>query len=124
MLTSVALSLVLAPALATPPFPADPARASADAPVRIGTLHVADGEAPDPSDGLERSDVVQAVRDAIAELPEKQRMALVLAKYEDMPYVEIGRVLGSSEKAIKSLIHRARETLRERLSPFLSEELS
>lgn len=84
---------------------------------------VPDEGAPDPSDGLEQGDAVLAVRSAIAALPDQQRLALVLAKYHDMPYVEIGRVLGSSEKAIKSLIHRARETLREHLAPFLDEEI-
>ncbi|MDP6538006.1 MAG: sigma-70 family RNA polymerase sigma factor [Planctomycetota bacterium] len=78
-----------------------------------------ESEVEDPSAALERDDVVLAVRAAIAALPEKQRMALILAKYHDYPYVEIADVLGSSEKAIKSLIHRARESLRETLSPFL-----
>jgi RNA polymerase sigma-70 factor (ECF subfamily) len=54
-----------------------------------------------------------------AALPENQRMALILAKYHDYSYTEIADVLGSSEKAIKSLIHRARESLRETLDPFL-----
>jgi RNA polymerase sigma-70 factor, ECF subfamily len=90
-----------------------------------GLCHDAlDEDTPDPSAGLARDDAVEAVRAAIAELPQKQRMALVLAKYEDMPYAEIGSVLGSSEKAIKSLIHRARETLRVRLAPFLEEDLA
>ena len=71
---------------------------------------------------LERADVVRAVRAAIAALPEAQRMALILARYHEQPYADIAVVLGSSEKAIKSLIHRARETLRERLAPFLQEE--
>jgi RNA polymerase sigma-70 factor (ECF subfamily) len=75
-----------------------------------------------PSERLERSDVVSAVRAAIAALPETQRMALLLAKYEELPYAEIAAVLGSSEKAIKSMVHRARESLRERLAPFLLEE--
>ncbi len=77
-----------------------------------------------PSEGLERSDVVRAVRSAIADLPENQRMALILAKYDEMPYVEIAQVLRSSEKAIKSMVHRARENLRERLAPFLQQELT
>jgi RNA polymerase sigma-70 factor (ECF subfamily) len=77
-----------------------------------------------PGDGLERDDVVRAVRAAIASLPETQRMALVLAKYHDMPYAEIAVVLDSSEKAIKSLIHRARETLRASLAPFMAQELA
>ena len=51
-------------------------------------------------------------------------MALLLAKYEELPYVEIAVVLGSSEKAVKSLVHRARESLRESLAPFLQGELS
>jgi RNA polymerase sigma-70 factor (ECF subfamily) len=75
-----------------------------------------------PLDALQRGDTVSAVREAIADLPENQRMALVLAKYEDMPYAEIAGVLHSSEKAIKSLIHRARETLRVRLAPLLAQE--
>jgi len=73
---------------------------------------------------MERDDVIGAVRAAIQQLPETQRMALVLAKYEDMAYAEIGVILGSSEKAIKSLIHRARETLRAELAPLLKEELA
>jgi len=81
-----------------------------------------DDTAVDPSDGLARDDVVQAVRAAIAALPENQRMALVLAKYEELSYLEIATILESSEKAIKSLIHRARETLRTRLASFLEEE--
>jgi RNA polymerase sigma-70 factor, ECF subfamily len=85
---------------------------------------VEDSRSGAPSDGLEQKDVVQAVRAAIEALPENQRMALILAKYEDMPYAEIATVLGSSEKAVKSLIHRARESLRERLAPYLREELA
>ena len=77
------------------------------------------GDDPEPYTLLERDDVVEMVRAAIARLPENQRMALILAKYHDTPYVEIADVLGSSEKAIKSLVHRARESLREWLAPCL-----
>ena len=89
-----------------------------------GTLELGDDAAIAPSSGLERDDVVRAVRAAIALLPENQRMALILAKYEERPYAEIAEVLGSTEKAVKSLIHRAREALRESLAPFLLEEAS
>jgi RNA polymerase sigma-70 factor (ECF subfamily) len=75
-----------------------------------------------PSSELEREDVVSAVRVAIDSLPETQRMALILAKYHDTSYAEIAVVLESSEKAIKSLVHRARENLREQLAPFLQRE--
>ena len=82
-------------------------------------FEITDERVEDPSASLERDDVVVAVRAAIEALPEKQRAALVLAKYHDTPYAEIATILDSSEKAIKSLIHRARETLRESLAPFL-----
>ena len=85
---------------------------------------LADERAAAPGAGLERDDIVRAVRAEIARLPESQRMALLLAKYEELPYSEIAEVLGSTEKAVKSLIHRARETLRENLSAFLEEEPS
>ena len=78
----------------------------------------------DPLAHLETVDVVHAVRQAIASLPEAQRMALILAKYEEQSFAEIAVVLGSSEKAVKSLVHRARENLRERLRPFLEKELA
>lgn len=78
----------------------------------------------DPSERMMQDDVVQAVRIAIAQLPEQQRMALVLAKYHELPYVEIASVLGSSEKAVKSLVHRARENLRETLAPYLQGEVA
>lgn len=83
-----------------------------------------DVDAPPPSEKLESDDVVSAVRYAIDSLPPTQRMALVLAKYEGLPYAQIADVMDSSEKAIKSLIHRARENLRDRLRPFLQEEFA
>ena len=81
-----------------------------------------DERVPAPGAALERDDVVREVRAAIARLPENQRMALLLAKYEELPYDEIAEVLGSSEKAIKSLIHRARENLRQSLGTLLEGE--
>lgn len=76
-----------------------------------------------PESGLERDDVVQAVRAAIARLPENQRAAMILARYEELSFAEIAEVLGSSEKAVKSLVHRARENLRAELAPFLPQLL-
>jgi RNA polymerase sigma-70 factor (ECF subfamily) len=95
-----------------------PAAADDDA----GGVDPQDARGLEPPAELERNDTVEAVRRAIAELPERQRMALVLARYEGLSYEEIGAVLGSSEKAVKSMVHRARESLRERLAPFLREE--
>jgi RNA polymerase sigma-70 factor (ECF subfamily) len=88
------------------------------------SFDVKDAVAASPSSDLERDDVVRAVRAAIALLPENQRMALILAKYEERPYAEIAEVLGSTEKAVKSLIHRAREALRVSLAPYFAEGAS
>jgi RNA polymerase sigma-70 factor (ECF subfamily) len=59
---------------------------------------------------------LQEVRDAIALLPEKQRAAVLMHKYEEMEYVQIAQVLECSESAVKSLVFRAYETLRARLA--------
>jgi RNA polymerase sigma-70 factor (ECF subfamily) len=56
------------------------------------------------------------IRRAVAALPEKQRAAVLLHKYEEMPYAQIARVLECSESAVKSLLYRAYETLRARLA--------
>jgi RNA polymerase sigma-70 factor (ECF subfamily) len=82
-----------------------------------------DEGATEPAALLENEDVVGAVREAIADLPEQQRMALILAKYDELPYCEIAAILDSSEKAIKSLVHRARTNLRVVLEPFLRSQL-
>jgi RNA polymerase sigma-70 factor (ECF subfamily) len=59
---------------------------------------------------------LQEVRDAIGLLPEKQRAAVLMHKYEEMEYSQIANVLECSESAVKSLLFRAYETLRSRLA--------
>jgi RNA polymerase sigma-70 factor, ECF subfamily len=61
----------------------------------------------------ERSEMI---RGAILALPEKQRVAVILHKYQDMDYAQIGKILGCSESALKSLLFRAYETLRVQLA--------
>jgi RNA polymerase sigma-70 factor (ECF subfamily) len=69
---------------------------------------------------VEQSMVYQAkldeIRRAIAALPEKQRAAVLMHKYEEMEYSQIAKVLSCSESAVKSLLFRAYETLRARLA--------
>jgi RNA polymerase sigma-70 factor (ECF subfamily) len=69
---------------------------------------------------VEQSMVYQAkldeVRRAIKTLPEKQRVAVLMHKYEEMEYSQIAKVLSCSESAVKSLLFRAYETLRARLA--------
>ncbi len=56
------------------------------------------------------------VKKAIQTLPEKQRAAVLMHKYEEMEYSQIARALNCSESAVKSLLFRAYETLRARLA--------
>jgi len=62
------------------------------------------------------------IRRAILALPEKQRVAVLLHKYQGMDYDEIGRVLNCSESALKSLLFRAYETLRVELAPLVNRD--
>ena len=84
---------------------------SSDMPVR---------QVSDQRPSIEQSMVNRArldeVRRAIKTLPEKQRAAVLMHKYEEMEYSQIARVLRCSESAVKSLLFRAYETLRARLA--------
>ena len=59
---------------------------------------------------------LEEIRRAVAALPEKQRAAVLMHKYEEMEYTQIAGVLSCSESAVKSLLFRAYETLRARLA--------
>jgi len=64
-------------------------------------------------------DRVEIIRRAIWSLPEKQRAAVLLHKYEEMDYGEIAGILDCSEGALKSMLFRAYETLRVQLAPLV-----
>jgi len=72
---------------------------------------------------LER-DRIETIRRAILALPEKQRAAVLLHKYEEMDYAEISRVLDCSESALKSLLFRAYENLRVQLAPLVAQPVA
>ena len=72
-----------------------------------------------PPDALLHSELEEKIGAALGALPEKQRTALILCRQEELSYEEIAEVLGCSLSATKSLIHRARETLRQQLKPYL-----
>lgn len=72
-----------------------------------------------PPDLALRGELEAKVAQAIAALPEKQRTALLLCREEELSYEAIAEVLGVSLSATKSLIHRARETLKQQLKPYL-----
>jgi RNA polymerase sigma-70 factor, ECF subfamily len=72
-----------------------------------------------PDASLLESELRQAIEKAILELPESQRMAIVLRRYENLNYEQIGEILGLSVPAVKSVLFRARTELRLRLSKYL-----
>lgn len=67
-----------------------------------------------------RQERMRAIRNHIEALPERQKMAVLMHKYEEMDYKQIGEVLKLSESATKSLLFRAYQTLRERLKDFVA----
>ena len=79
------------------------------------------GPSSQPDQSLEQAELRTLVDAAIAKLPEKQRLAVVLRRYEKMPYEEIASVLETSVPAVKSQLFRARAALRELLAPYLED---
>ncbi len=63
----------------------------------------------------------QMIRHAIEKLPEKQRAAVLLHKYQELDYAEIAKILSCSESALKSLLFRAYESLRVELAPLVRQ---
>src|SRR5262245_2070135 len=72
-----------------------------------------------PTRALDKAEQAEMVRHAVANLNERQRMALLLAKFEGMSYQDIAQTMGLSVQAIKSLLSRARVNLKEMLTPYV-----
>ena len=76
---------------------------------------------PSPSETAQAEERAEAVRRAVAALPEELRTPLILAEYEDRSQAEIGEILGCTAKAVETRIYRARQQLRTLLRSFLQE---
>jgi RNA polymerase sigma-70 factor (ECF subfamily) len=74
-----------------------------------------------PARQLDKSEMREIVRMALGSLNERQRMAVLLNKFEGMSYLEIAEAMEMSPQAIKSLLSRARGNLREVLQPYFDE---
>jgi RNA polymerase sigma-70 factor (ECF subfamily) len=72
-----------------------------------------------PPDRLLHGELEEKIDRALAELPENQRLAILLCRQDELSYEQIAEVLGCSLSATKSLIHRGRETLKLKLKPYL-----
>ncbi len=82
------------------------------------TPDLADDE-PSAEQQLLRKERMAAIRSHVMALPERQRMAVLMHKYDGMDYRQIGEVLKLSESATKSLLFRAYQTLRDKLKSFV-----
>jgi RNA polymerase sigma-70 factor (ECF subfamily) len=81
--------------------------------------HLVSGRDGPPGRHLQEAELAAVVRRALDELNDRQRMAVVLNKFEDMGYAEIADVMGLTAKAVKSLLSRARGKLREALQSYI-----
>lgn len=72
-----------------------------------------------PPDLLLQDELSRKIEEALADLPENQRTAILLFREQEMSYEDIAEVLDCSLSATKSLIHRGRETLKLKLKPYL-----
>jgi RNA polymerase sigma-70 factor (ECF subfamily) len=82
-----------------------------------GVVPLAPPEAA-PEQRLLQQERMNLVREAINRLPEKQRSALILREYDQLDYQEIAAVLGQSVSAVKSLLFRARASVKSQLEPY------
>lgn len=85
-------------------------------------IEVADTSSPTASEGAIGKEVADAIHDAVERLPDSQRLAILLSRFEEMSHAEIAETMGLTEKGVKSLLFRARENLRRILAPQLSRD--
>jgi RNA polymerase sigma-70 factor (ECF subfamily) len=78
-----------------------------------------DRRASGPVESALHAELEAKIQEALNDLPENQRTAILLCREQELSYEDIAAVLGCSLTAVKSLIHRGRETLKRRLKPYL-----
>jgi RNA polymerase sigma-70 factor (ECF subfamily) len=100
-----------------PVVPLDPPDPSASSSWQVGQIAADRGQPP--TQNLQQVELAAVIRRALDQLNDRQRMAVVLNKFEDLNYAEIAEVMGLSSKAVKSLLSRARSRLRECLLPYV-----
>lgn len=92
---------------------------SGDDDFRQPEQYLADKSALIPTRQFDSVEIRNVVRNAVEELTEGQRTAVILHKFEEMSYEEIGEIMGLGAVAVKSLLSRARSKLKESLEKFL-----
>jgi len=85
-------------------------------------LDLPDTATKSPGENMLQREMLRKIDEAILALPEQQRLAIVLRRYDEFSYEQIAEILKTSVPATKSLLFRARETLRVALQDYLEEE--
>ena len=88
---------------------------------RPGERMIADKSGLMPTRQFDKSEMCSMVQAALLTLNEKQRMAVLLHKFEEMSYTDIAAALEMTPAAVKSLLSRARDNLREKLEPYVKQ---
>lgn len=101
--------------------------ASLDVPISENHSESLAAEIPDPQEKrpeekLEEQELQKVIQQALLTLPENQRITVLLAKYEDMSMEEIAQALDTSAGAVKQFLFRAKSSLKEKLTPYLSAQ--
>ena len=86
----------------------------------IGIMPLASADSA-PEQRLLRNERMTMVREAINSLPEKQRSALILREYDHLDYQEIASILGQTVSSVKSLLFRARNSVKVQLEPYFGD---
>ena len=81
------------------------------------------GQESSPDEAIIRSEQARALEKALSSLPENQRTAFVLNKYDDLPYKEIADVMNISIGSVESLIFRAKQNLQKKLHDFYKKNI-
>lgn len=93
---------------------------SGSQPVQMGEANLAEKSGLMPTRQLDRSEIQDRVQEALAMLNERQRMAVLLHRFENMSYADIADSMGLTTQAVKSLLSRARDNLREALEKYVT----
>jgi RNA polymerase sigma-70 factor (ECF subfamily) len=100
-------------------FKTIPLRPHLDGQDEGGPAEITDVDAVRPDEDMQQRELAETIRTAIEQLPDNQRVAVILHRYEHMSYLQIAEVLDCSAMAVKSLMSRARENLKELLADHL-----
>jgi RNA polymerase sigma-70 factor (ECF subfamily) len=80
--------------------------------------------APTPLENLASSEQATLLTEALNTLPENQRMAIILTNYEQLSQAEVSKIMGNTVSAVESLIHRAKQNLRQKLTAYYEKNIT